>query len=186
MTVICNATNFKVKAKICDVVGKEKAMSNFVAKAKEVLFYEPEDPNGYLSNFAACPIKVNDQVWATSEHYYQAMKFASEALRNTILEASTPAEAFSLSRDYEDQVREDWYDIRVEVMQFIVTEKFRQNPQFALFLTNTGDSVIKEHSHKDHFWGDGGDGTGENRLGEILMAVRQQLRNQQLHLIASH
>ncbi len=50
---------------------------------------------------------------------------------------SSPAEAFSLSRDYEDQVREDWYDIRVEVMQFIVTEKFRQNPQFALFLTNT-------------------------------------------------
>ncbi|MEZ9698147.1 NADAR family protein [Vibrio sp. 10N.261.46.E12] len=182
MTAIYNATNFKVKAKICYVVGKEKAMSNSVAQAEEVLFYEPEDPNGYLSNFAACPIKVDDQVWATSEHYYQAMKFASKALRNTILEASTPAEAFSLSRDYEDQdqVREDWYDIRVEVMQFIVTEKFRQNPQFALFLTNTGDSLIKEHSHKDHFWGDGGDGTGENHLGKILMAVRQQL-----HLIAS-
>ncbi|MFA0543455.1 DUF1768 domain-containing protein, partial [Vibrio sp. 10N.222.52.B7] len=31
MTVIFNATNFKVKAKICDVVGKEKAMSNSVA-----------------------------------------------------------------------------------------------------------------------------------------------------------
>ncbi len=42
-------------------------------QAKEVLFYEPEDPNGYLSNFAALPIKVDDQVWATSEHYYQAM-----------------------------------------------------------------------------------------------------------------
>ncbi|ERM58404.1 MULTISPECIES: NADAR family protein [Vibrio] len=157
-------------------------MSNSVAHAKEVLFYEPEDPNGYLSNFAACPIEVGDQIWATSEHYYQAMKFSSQALRNIILEARTPAEAFSLSRDYEDQVREDWYDIRVEVMEFIVAEKFRQNPQFALFLTNTGDSVIKEHSHKDSFWGDGGDGTGENRLGEILMAVRQQLRTQPSHL----
>jgi ribA/ribD-fused uncharacterized protein len=186
LTAIFNATNFKVKAKICDVVGKEKAMSSSVAQAKEVLFYEPEDPNGYLSNFAACPIRVDDQIWATSEHYYQAMKFASEVLRVSILEARTPAEAFSLSRDYQDQVREDWYDIRVEVMEFIVTEKFKQNPQFALFLANTGDSVIKEHSHKDHFWGDGGDGTGENRLGEILMVVRQQLRSQQLHSNASH
>ncbi|WP_338137336.1 NADAR family protein [Vibrio kanaloae] len=169
---------------MCNVLGKEKAMSNSVSQNKEVLFYEPEDPNGYLSNFAACPIKVDDKVWATSEHYYQAMKFVSEALRNTIFEASTPAEAFSLSRYYEGQVREDWYDIRVEVMQFIVTEKFRQNHRFARFLVNTGDSVIKEHSHKDHFWGDGGDGTGENRLGEILMEMRQQLRNQQLDLIS--
>jgi ribA/ribD-fused uncharacterized protein len=186
LTAICNATSFKVTAKLCDDVGEEKAMSNSVAQAEEVLFYEPEDPNGYLSNFAACPIKVDDQVWATSEHYYQAMKFSSPSLRNIILEANTPAEAFALSRQYEDQVREDWYDIRVEVMRFIVTEKFTQNPQFALFLTSTGDSVIKEHSHKDHFWGDGGDGTGENHLGKILMAVRQQLRSQQLHLITSH
>ncbi|WP_186171028.1 NADAR family protein [Vibrio chagasii] len=186
MTAICDATNFKGKAKICDVIGKEKAMSNSVAQAEEVFFYEPEDPNGYLSNFAACPIKVDGQVWATSEHYYQAMKFVSPALRNMILEACTPAEAFSLSRQYEDQVRDDWYDVRVEVMRFIVTEKFKQNPQFALFLTGTGDSVIKEHSHKDPFWGDGGDGSGENHLGEILMAVRQQLRSQQLHLITSH
>ncbi|MDN3702587.1 NADAR family protein [Vibrio artabrorum] len=161
-------------------------MSNAVTQATEVLFYEPEDPNGYLSNFAACPIEIDGQIWATSEHYYQAMKFTSEALRNTIFEASTPAEAFSLSRDYADQIREDWYDIRVDVMKFIVAEKFSQNPQFARFLINTGDSVIKEHSHKDHFWGDGGDGTGENHLGKILMAVRQQLRSQQRHSIASH
>ncbi|MEF1230696.1 DUF1768 domain-containing protein, partial [Vibrio fortis] len=41
-----------------------------MANCKEVLFYEPEDPNGYLSNFAACPIRVGDEIWATSEHYY--------------------------------------------------------------------------------------------------------------------
>lgn len=149
-----------------------------MANCKEVLFYEPEDPNGYLSNFAACPIRIGDEVWATSEHYYQAMKFTCDELRQRIYSASSPAEAFSLSRDFDAQVRDDWYDIRVDVMRFIVTEKFKQNPCFALFLINTGDSVIKEHSHKDSFWGDGGDGTGENHLGKILMSVRSQLSAQ--------
>ena len=152
-------------------------MSKSEIQAKEILFYEPQDPNGYLSNFSICPIKVNGQMWATSEHYYQAMKFVPEYLRNTIFRASTPAEAFALSRQHEKHVRDDWYDIRIDVMKFIVTEKFKQNPHLAQSLANTGDSVIKEHSPKDNFWGDGGNGTGKNHLGKILMAVRQQLRS---------
>ncbi len=150
-------------------------MSIYMDKAVEILFYEPEGPNGYLSNFAICPIMVDGQVWATSEHYYQAMKFTSQTLRLKIFEASTPKEAFDLSRKYKDQVRGDWHDIRLRVMRFIVTEKFRQNPYLLLFLQSTGKSIIKEHTPKDHFWGDGGDGTGENHLGRILMTVRQQL-----------
>jgi len=146
---------------------------------KEVLFYEPEDNNGYLSNFASCPIEINNEVWATSEHYYQAMKFHSSELRQSIFYAASPEEAFELSRRYQDQVREDWYDVRVEIMEFIVSEKFKQHNRFAHLLVSTGDSVIKEHSHKDAFWGDGGDGTGDNHLGKILMKVRSELREKE-------
>ncbi|MGF1752670.1 GTP cyclohydrolase II [Vibrio makurazakiensis] len=142
----------------------------------EVLFYEPEDRNGYLSNFAACDIQINDEVWPTSEHYYQAMKFSCPKQRSEIFHAKTPEHAFELSRKYQLDIRSDWFQIRVDVMTFIVSEKFKQNSRFAHQLVSTGDLIIKEHSHKDSFWGDGGDGTGQNQLGHILMNVRDSLR----------
>ncbi len=40
----------------------------------------------------------------------------------------------------------------------------------------TGDSKIVEHTENDRYWGDGGDGSGQNRLGQILMRVRAELR----------
>jgi predicted NAD-dependent protein-ADP-ribosyltransferase YbiA (DUF1768 family) len=35
-----------------------------------------------------------------------------------------------------------------------------------------------EHTKNDAYWGDGGDGIGKNRLGQILMAVREELRGE--------
>ena len=43
-------------------------------------------------------------------------------------------------------------------------------------LLGTGDVRIVEHTTNDSYWGDGGDGSGRNRLGEILMQVREELR----------
>ena len=40
----------------------------------------------------------------------------------------------------------------------------------------TGGSTIVEHTTHDAYWGDGGDGTGKNMLGVILMEVRRELR----------
>jgi predicted NAD-dependent protein-ADP-ribosyltransferase YbiA (DUF1768 family) len=34
-----------------------------------------------------------------------------------------------------------------------------------------------EHTAKDSYWADGGNGSGLNRLGVILMEVRSHLRN---------
>ncbi|GAB3522673.1 GTP cyclohydrolase II [Photobacterium alginatilyticum] len=139
----------------------------------EIQFYEPTESHGFLSNFASSPITLSDIVWPTSEHYYQAQKFVEPEIQQQILKAETPDQAFSLSRQYADKVKEDWMDVRTAVMRFIVFEKFRQNPRLAHLLVSTGDSVIKEHSHKDDFWGDGGDGSGRNELGKILMDVRE-------------
>ena len=35
--------------------------------------------------------------------------------------------------------------------------------------------MLVEHTGKDAYWGDGGDGSGVNRLGGILMRVREEL-----------
>lgn len=47
------------------------------------------------------------------------------------------------------------------------------NDKLKQLLVSTGDRYIAEHTHRDHFWADGGDGTGENWLGRILMALRE-------------
>jgi GTP cyclohydrolase II len=143
---------------------------------EQILFYEPDEPHGFLSNFCCAPITVFEQSWSTSEHYYQAQKFSDIAIQRQIRHAPTPDEAFSLSRKYAHLVRCDWDEIKLSVMAFVVREKFLQNPKLANQLIKTGDANLTEHSHKDEFWGDGGDGKGQNQLGIILMQVREELK----------
>lgn len=143
----------------------------------EIQFYEPNDDYGFLSNFAASPILVDGFKWPTSEHYYQAQKFSDPNIIKKIQLAESPDDAFQISRENDRFIRADWLALRDEIMQYIVAEKFEQNNQFAHQLVATGDQLLKEHSHRDAYWGDGGDGQGENRLGKILMQVREQFAN---------
>jgi ribA/ribD-fused uncharacterized protein len=57
-----------------------------------------------------------------------------------------------------------------------VRAKFTQHDGLKAILLGTGDARIVEHTTNDAYWGDGGDGSGENRLGQILMHVREELR----------
>lgn len=50
--------------------------------------------------------------------------------------------------------------------------KFLQNEDLRVKLLETGDKKLIEHTDKDKFWGDGGNGKGENRLGILLMKLR--------------
>ena len=61
-------------------------------------------------------------------------------------------------------------------MRKAVWTKFNQHPRLATMLVETGDAEIVEHTENDAYWGDGGDGKGQNRLGQILMQVRAELR----------
>ena len=61
-------------------------------------------------------------------------------------------------------------------MRKAVWTKFNQHPRLATMLVETGDAEIVEHTENDAYWGDGGDGKGLNRLGQILMQVRAELR----------
>jgi len=141
----------------------------------EIQFYEPNDDFGFLSNFALATIKIDSVKWPSSEHYYQAQKFNDPQLQDSIRQASTPDKAFSLSREYAQFVKSDWMAVRDSVMRDVVMKKFSQNPFYAYQLVATGEQVLTEHSHKDTYWGDGGDGSGRNELGRILMDVRSHL-----------
>src|SRR5215470_11748234 len=43
---------------------------------KRILFYRVGEPYGGFSNFSPHPVELNGRRWPTSEHYFQAQKFA--------------------------------------------------------------------------------------------------------------
>lgn len=55
--------------------------------------------------------------------------------------------------------------------------KFQQNPHILEKLLGTGARTIVEHTVNDSYWGDGGDGSGLNRLGKILMELREEFKH---------
>ncbi len=141
-----------------------------------VNFYSVNDEFGEFSNFALYPIHLDGQQWPTTEHYFQAQKFEDQAYREKIRKASSPMTAARLGRDRKQKLRPDWESIKVGVMRTAVSAKFTLHQELQRLLLSTGDAKIVEHTENDNYWGDGGDGSGKNMLGQILMQVRDALR----------
>ena len=147
-------------------------------KVSEIRFYSTRDEYGCFSNFAAAPIKLRGKTWRTTEHYFQAQKFAGTPREEEIRQAKSPSIAARMGRSRKHRLRPDWERVKDAVMREAVLAKFTQHPDLRAVLLGTGDAVIVEHTSNDSYWGDGGDGSGKNRLGRILMQVREELRGQ--------
>jgi N-glycosidase YbiA len=143
-----------------------------------IRFYGVSDEYGCFSNFAPYPIDLGGRRWPTSEHYFQAQKFGDSALQEEVRQARTPREAARLGRSRRHPLRRDWERVKEDVMRRAVLAKFTQHADLRAVLLSTGDAVLVEHTENDSYWGDGGDGSGKNRLGDILMSVRDELRRQ--------
>ncbi len=61
-----------------------------------------------------------------------------------------------------------------EVMLKAIRAKVEQHSEVKEMLLSTENAILVEHTENDYYWGDGGDGSGENRLGKILMKVRDE------------
>lgn len=144
-----------------------------------IRFYSVTGEYGELSNFARYPITLKGKRWPTSEHYFQAQKFVDPRDQEEIRGANTPMLAARRGRDRKRKLRRDWERVKLGVMREAVEAKFRQHEDLRALLLGTGDATLIEHTENDDFWGDGGDGSGRNELGRILMAVRQRLREEQ-------
>lgn len=141
----------------------------------EIRFHHQDRPYGELSNFAPYPIEVDGERWSTSEHYFQAMKFAGQPeLMAKLRAAPTPGDAARMGRNL-TPIRADWDDVKEAVMLTALRAKFRQHPKPRRRLLQTGDALLIEHTPRDSYWADGGDGSGRNRLGALLMQVRAEL-----------
>ena len=142
---------------------------------KQILFYRQNDPYGEFSNFSPHPFKLNGNVWPTSEHYFQAQKFAGTEHEETVRNANTPSMAAKLGRSRSLPLRGDWETVKDDVMRAALRAKFDQYPKLKALLLSTGDAELIEHTRNDSYWADGGDGTGKNRLGYLLMELRAEL-----------
>ena len=139
-------------------------------------FYSTADPYGEFSNFAAYPFELDGKRWPTSEHYFQAQKFAGTPHEEEVRQARTPKQAAALGRDRTRPLRADWEQVKDDVMRRAVRAKFTAHADIRAVLLSTGDEEIVENAPGDYYWGCGKDGTGKNRLGTILMEVRSELR----------
>jgi N-glycosidase YbiA len=139
-------------------------------------FYSVTDEYGEFSNFAPFPITVDGLRYPTSEHFFQAQKMVEAKDREAIRKAKTPSEAASMGRDRKRTLRRDWESVKVSVMRRALDAKFRQHPVLRDLLLSTNDALLVEHTENDAYWGDGGDGRGQNKLGTLLMELRELLR----------
>ena len=144
--------------------------------SRTIHFYATGDAYGEFSNFAAFPIRVDGVTWPTSEHYFQGQKFAGTEHAEAIRTTRSPMIAARMGRDRKRPLRADWEAVKDDVMLAALRAKFSQHPRLASLLLATGDAVLVEHTTNDSYWADGGDGTGKNMLGLLLMQVRTELQ----------
>jgi N-glycosidase YbiA len=133
----------------------------------------------FLSNFYYAPILIDGKEYFTVEHYYQSVKFSGtpieERIRNLSLAKETKKEAYKLK----NHIRKDWIDVREDFMYKALRAKFIQHPRLKKLLLDTKNHDLIEDSPYDEYWGSGGlYANGKNRLGVLLMQLREELRRE--------
>jgi ribA/ribD-fused uncharacterized protein len=133
----------------------------------------------FLSNFSPHSVGLSFDRFPTAEHAFQASKFLHmlEAY-DDIRYASTPGQAKRLGRKYRLSPYEVvLWDLRKDgVMYSVIKAKFVQQSRLSRKLVATEDRLLVEgNRHGDTYWGVSG-GQGLNRLGELLMRLRTELK----------
>lgn len=101
-------------------------------------------------------------------------------IQEKIRQIASPMDAALEGRNRQNPLRPDWEEVKNKVMLQAFRMKFSQNPEIAKELLATGDAILIEHTRNDDYWADGGDGSGKNKLGLLLMQVREELKNSNL------
>ena len=150
--------------------------------AKEIRFCTPTGPYWFLSPLARCPIKMIVDgryfIFPSVEHYYQAMKFyATDPRFNVIVDMENPDDARLITKtpEYKVNRRADFDKQKFDIMERGLRAKFEQNLDVAKMLRDTGDAILIKSCPVCYKCGFG-IGSGENRIGKTLMAIRKELQ----------
>lgn len=141
-----------------------------------IYFYKTNEKYGCFSNFAHYGFELDEKWWMTSEHYFQAQKFYGTEYVEIIRLLDNPMKAAKMGRNRNLPLREDWEEVKDDVMRKAVYAKFSQNIELKNKLLDTDSEYIVENTSNDYYWGCGTNGSGKNMLGIILMEIRDKLK----------
>lgn len=151
----------------------------------EIRFYRASDETyGCFSNLYRRPVEFEGVVYQTSEHAYQAGKARKPEVRDWVLSAPSPAlVAMAAHGLYWWDIRSDWSKIKFDRMRQVLRAKFTQHEDLCKILLATGEKRLVESATVDNavnrLWGEV-KGQGKNMLGQMLMELRTQLRQEKL------
>ncbi len=163
-----------------------------------IQFYRAEEhPYGVFSNYSAHAFYLDNKYYLTNEHYYQSQKVLDKDYQEIIRNANTPNKAKLLaslriiksttyfwSYDINNKIkaaiekgvtiRSDWEQVKEQVMIRGLKAKLDTHPSIRLLLSSTMSRMLIENSPIDWYWGCGKDNRGKNRLGVLLMEIRDK------------
>lgn len=154
-----------------------------------ICFHNPDEENGFLSNWYLSDFSINGISFTSMEQYmmYQkAVCFQDENIAEQILATKDVAKIKELGRcvsGYNDQY---WNGVRQIIVYEGLFAKFTQNELLKKQLKDTQDAILAECAVKDRIWGIGlsmNDSNrlkpelwkGQNLLGFALMMVRNKI-----------
>lgn len=126
----------------------------------------------FLSNFYPASVTYDGTTYPTVEHAYQAAKFPHQPILQTMICRSLlPGSAKRIGADNAAHVRPDWHEVRLQVMQELLEQKFATNPLRAMLMRTYPFHLQEGNQWGDRFWGVYKN-RGENHLGRLLMKIR--------------
>ena len=129
----------------------------------------------FLSNFHKCRVEFEGMVYPSVEHAFQAAKNPDPEYRSLIATVGSPVTAKRMGK--KTQLRPDWEEVKDGIMYELLKSKF-SDPVLREKLLATGEAeLIEGNNHWDRFWGVCR-GEGLNKLGKLLMQVREELNNE--------
>jgi len=120
-----------------------------------IYFYSKSEEFACFPNFSRHGFHLDGHYWPTVEHYFQARKFTDEEHVEKIRTAKTPRSAKSLGRSRKVKIRQDWEQVKDEVMRKAVRKKFETHDELLEILLATGNRELIENSPRDYYWGCG-------------------------------
>jgi len=154
-----------------------------------ICFHNPDEINGYLSNWFLSDFKKDDVLFSSMEQYmmYQKAKlFQDNGVASKILNTSDAGKIKALGRSVKNYNDIIWNGVRQIIVYEGLLEKFRQNEELKKKLIETENAVLAECAVQDKIWGIGLSMKNENRfdmtqwkgqnlLGFSIMMVRKAL-----------
>lgn len=149
-------------------------------------FYKEFGDLGYLATYSNHGFYKDGIYYKTVEHFYQSEKFDKDNIKTSIINCDTPKEASNIGRDRNLKRIDNFRDKKLDVMYEGLYLKFSQNKDLRSKLIETGNKAIREMSVKESYWGVGPNLDGKNHMGQLLMKVREQVKEDVLDNIISN